>query len=93
MNDGIRFPVVWLIINCQSLEKFLFAFENGFQRGDGQGFSEASGAGEKIRFTGRIDQIPDEFRLVNIEITSLAEFLETVNTAGQILHSADSSNL
>ena len=82
VNDRIRFPVVRLVINRQSFEQFLFPFEDRFQGGECQRFPEAAGTGEKIRFPGRIDQFPDKFRLVHIEISFSAELFKTVNAAG-----------
>jgi len=42
----------------------------------------AAGTREKIEFPGGIYQIPDEFRLINMKISFIAEFPETVNAAG-----------
>ena len=41
--------------------------EEGFQRGQGQGFPETAGTRQKINALGRFQQLPQAFRFVHIE--------------------------
>ena len=89
MNDRMMFPVIRLIIDRKPFEKVSSSLENCFERGDGERFTETPRAGKEIRSKRLFDQIPDEFGLVNVQVTVGDYFLKRKYDALQTLLNAN----
>ena len=85
MYDGIFVPFAGLVVNGETFEKLLSPLENGLQRRKQQRFSETSWARHEIHALRRPNQLPDVFRLIDIEKIALYQILECIDTASQVL--------
>ena len=86
MDDGILFPVVWFVINRQALKQLPLSQKDGLQSGDKQRLAEAPRARQKKGFPRRVDQTPQVFRLVDVQIISRAQLFKVIYACCQILH-------
>jgi hypothetical protein len=86
MYDWIFFPVMGLILQCETFEKMFLVLEDGFQRGQGQGFPETAGTRQKINALGRFQQLPQAFRFVHIEEIPAYEVFKSIYAGRQVFH-------
>ena len=68
MDYRILLPVVRFVIKGKPLEQFFFAFKYSLECGNGQRFTKTTRTGEEIRFPDRLDQLPNIFGFIYVEI-------------------------
>ncbi len=86
MKHRITVPVLFQAVNGKTFEKFPFAFEIVFNRGDEQALSETAGTTQKVNLA-FCHKAVNESCLVNIDITVFYDVLEILNSY-RILHTA-----
>ena len=70
--------------NTETFEKMFLVLEEGFQRGQGQGFPETAGTRQKINALGRFQQLPQAFRFVHIEEIPSYEVFKSIYAGRQV---------
>ena len=80
VQRGILVPLLLQLLDGKSLEQFLLAFEITLEGGNKQRLAETAWATqEEILSIGMCHTI-DVFRLVDIEVVQLADFLKCLNS-------------
>jgi hypothetical protein len=59
--------------------------KNGFKGGQGKGFAEASGPGEKINASGIFNQFKQVFGFIDVQIILFDQFTKSGHAGGQVL--------
>ena len=83
MDDGIAFPVFFQFHDLQSFEEFLLAPEVGSEGGTEQTLTEPAGTAEEDELAA-VCQLPNEFRLVHIDVFILGHLRKGLNSNGVI---------
>lgn len=85
MNDGVRLPVIRLVINGKPPEKLFLSLKEGLQGGNCQRLPETARTGEKIHGICRFNQFPDVFRFIDIQKAAVPQTFERINAGCQKL--------
>ena len=76
----ILVPLFLQLLNGKPLEQFLLAFEITLESGNQQRLAETAWSAQEEKLSIRMCHTIDVFRLVDIEVVQLADFLKCLNS-------------
>ena len=80
VQHGISIPLLLQLLDGKPLEEFLLALEITLEGGNQQRLAETAWSAQEEILSIRMRHTIDVFRLVNIEVVQLADFLKCLNS-------------
>ena len=80
MQHGISRPLLLQLLDGKPLEEFLLAFEITLEGGNQQRLAETAWSAQEEKLSICMCHTIDIFRLVDIEVVQLADFLKCLNS-------------